>query len=96
LIGLREDLEPKAYVEVFCILPDGTIFHVVLGILETDFEVQSDSVEVWVLSGFYLGLDLVESDWILDLLKVIRVLTLRGQTEELRRKQTTSTTRCEV
>lgn len=64
-------------MKVFCILPDGTILHVVfLGVLEAEFEVLSDCIKVRVLCGFYPRLDLVEGDWILDLLVVIRVLTL--------------------
>ena len=63
-------------MEVFCIFPDGTILHVVLlGVLEAEFEVLSDFVEVRVLSRLYPSLDLVEGDWILNLLVVIRVLT---------------------
>ena len=83
--------EGGAYVKVFRVLPDGTILHVVLlGVLEAELEVESDCVESWILSGFYPRLDLVESDWILDLLKVIRVLTLGRETEELDGKQTTA------
>ena len=63
-------------MEVFCIFPDGTILHVVLlGVLEAEFEVLSDFIEVRVLSRLYPSLDLVEGDWILNLLVVIRVLT---------------------
>ena len=63
-------------MEVFCILPDWTVLHVVLlRVLEAEFEVLSDCIEGRVLSGFYPGFDLVEGDWILDLLVVIRVLT---------------------
>ena len=73
----NDELKATAYVEVFCILPDWTILHVVLlGVLEAKFEVLSDCIEARVLSGFYPRLDLVEGDWILDLLVVIRVLTL--------------------
>ena len=63
-------------MEVFCIFPDGTILHVVLlGVLEAEFEVLSDFIEVGVLSRLYPRLDLVQGDWILNLLVVIRVLT---------------------
>ena len=63
-------------MEVFRILPDWTVPDVVLlRVLEAEFEVLSDRLEAGVLSGFYPGLDLVEGDWILDLLVVIRVLT---------------------
>ena len=63
-------------MEVFCVFPDGTILHVVLlGVLEAEFEVLSDFIEVRVLSRLYPSLDLVEGDWILNLLVVIRVLT---------------------
>lgn len=63
-------------MEVFCIFPDWTILHVVLlGVLEAEFEVLSDFIEVRVLSRLYPSLDLVEGDWILNLLVVIRVLT---------------------
>jgi hypothetical protein len=69
-------IERETYVEVFCILPDGTILHVILlGVLEAEFEVLSDCVEAGVLSGFYPRLDFVESNWILNLLVIIRVLT---------------------
>lgn len=68
---------PTTYVEVFCVFPDWTVLHVVLlGILEAEFKVLSDCIEVRVFSSFYPRLDLVEGDWILDLLVVIRVLTL--------------------
>ena len=67
----------KTYVEVFCVLPDWTVLHVVLlGVLEAEFKVLSDRIKVRVLSSFYPRLDLVEGDWILNLLVVIRVLTL--------------------
>jgi len=63
-------------VEVFRILPDWTVPNVVLlRVLEAEFEVLPDSLEVRVLSSFYPGLDLVEGDRILDLLVVIRILT---------------------
>ena len=78
---------------MFGILPDWTILHVVLlRVLEAEFEVMSDCIEVGILSGFYPRLDLVEGDWILYLLVIIRVLTLRRQTHELRREQATPTT----
>ena len=68
-------LEPTAYVEVFRILPDWTVPDVVLlRVLEAEFEILPDRLEAGVLSGLYPGLDLVEGDWILDLLVVIRVL----------------------
>lgn len=68
---------PTTYVEVFCVLPDWTVLHVVLlGVLEAEFEVLSDRIEVRIFSSFYPRLDLVEGDWILDLLEVVRVLTL--------------------
>ena len=63
-------------MEVFRILPDWTVPNVVLlRVLEAEFEVLPDSLEVRVLSSFYPGLDLVEGDRILDLLVVIRILT---------------------
>jgi len=63
-------------VEVFLILPDWTVPDVVLlCVLEAEFEVLSDGLEVRVLSRFYPGLDLVEGDRILDLLVVVRILT---------------------
>ena len=76
-MGRKNDgLKSKAYVEVFRVLPDWTIPHVVLlRVLEAEFEVLSDCIETRVLSSFYPRLDLVEGDWILDLLVVIRVLT---------------------
>ena len=81
-------------MKVFCILPNGTVLHVVLlGVLETEFEVLSYCIEGRVLSGLYPRLDLVEGDWILDLLVVIRILTLRRETEKLCGKQTTAATR---
>jgi len=62
-------------MEVFCILPDWTVLHVVLlRVLEAEFEVLPDCVEVRVLPCFYARLDFVECDWILDLLVVVRVL----------------------
>ena len=68
---------PTTYVEVFCVLPDWTVLHVVLlGVLEAEFKVLSDRIEVRIFSSFYPRLDLVEGDWILDLLEVVRVLTL--------------------
>ena len=73
---INGEFEPTAYVEVFRILPDWTVPDVVLlRVLEAEFEVLSDRLEAGVLSSFYPGLDLVEGDWILDLLVVIRVLT---------------------
>ena len=64
-------------MKVFCVLPDRTLFHIVLlGVLEAEFEVLSDGIEAWVLSGVYPRLDLVEGDGVLYLLVVIRVLTL--------------------
>ena len=39
-------------MEVLCVLPDGTVLHVVLfGVLKAEFEVQSDCIEVRILPG---------------------------------------------
>ena len=69
-------LASPTYVEVFCVLPDWIILHVVLlRVLEAESEVLSDCVQAGVLFSLYPRLGLVEGDWILDLLVIVRVVT---------------------
>ena len=81
-------------MEVFGVLPDLTLLHVVLlRVLETLFKILLDLVEERILSMLQPTLDLVEGDRSLDLLVVIGVLSFRRQTKEVVRQKTTSSRR---
>ena len=64
------------YMKVFSILPGWAVLHVVLlRVLEAEFQVLSDPVQVGMPFGFYPRLDLIEGDRILDLLVIVRIVT---------------------
>lgn len=81
-------------MEVFGVLPDLTLLHVVLlRVLETLFKVLLELVEERILSMLQPTPDLVESYRSLDLLVVIWILSFRRQTKEVVRQKTTSSRR---